>query len=93
MWEGQPDLGNDKTLKNGKEQVPRTDPANKNSVLNTVEIIPGNNDVECPTYCFLSFPVITIAEHEDACCDVVVRDVSNDGKEQSSNCVDEGKEV
>ena len=104
MREGQPDLGNDKTLKNDKEQVSRTDPANKedsnedsetneDSVLNTVEIIPGNNDVECPTYFFLSFPVITIAEHTDACCDVLVRDVSNDGKEQSSNCVDEGREV
>ena len=93
MWEGQPDLGNDKTLKNGKEQVSRTDPANKDSVLNTVEIIPGNNDVECPTYYFLSFPVITVAEHADACCNVLVRDVSNDGKEQSSNCVDEGREV
>ena len=71
----------------------RTDPANKDSVLNTVEIIPGNNDVECPTYYFLSFPVITVAEHADACCNVLVRDVSNDGKEQSSNCVDEGREV
>ena len=93
MWEGQPDFGNDKTLKNDKEQVSRTDPANKDSVLNTVEIIPGNNDVECPTYCFLSFPVITIAEHADACCDVLVRNVSNDGKEQSSNCVDEERGV
>ena len=93
MWEGQPDLGNDKTLKNGKEQVSRTDSANKDSVLNTVEIIPGNNDVECPTYCFLSFPVITIAEHADARCNVLVRDVSNDGKEQSSNCVDEERGV
>ena len=71
----------------------RTDPANKDSVLNTVEIIPGNNDVECPTYYFLSLPVITVAEHPDACCNVLVRDVSNDGKEQSSNCVDEGREV
>ena len=71
----------------------RTDPANKDSVLNTVEIIPGNNDVECPTYYFLSFPVITVAEHPDACCNVLVSDVSNDGKEQSSNCVDEGREV
>ena len=71
----------------------RTDPANKDSVLNTVEIIPGNNDVECPTYYFLSFPVITVAEHADACCNVLVRDVSNDGKEQSSNCVDEERGV
>ena len=39
----------------------RTDLASKDSVLHTVEIIPGNNDVECITYCFLSFPVITIA--------------------------------
>ena len=78
MWEGQPDFGNDKTLKNDKEQVSRTDSANKDSVLNIVEIIPGNNDVECPTYCFLSFPVITIAEHADACCDFLVRNVSNE---------------
>ena len=46
---------------NDEEQVSRTDLASKDSVLNTVEIIPGNNDVECITYCFLSFPVITIA--------------------------------
>ena len=25
------------------------------------------NDVECPTYYFLSFPVITVAEQADAC--------------------------
>ena len=93
MWEGQPDFGNDKTLKNDKKQVSRTDPANKDSVLNIVEIIPGSNDVECPTYCFLSFPLITIAEHADACWDVLVRNVSNDGKEQSSNCVDEERGV
>ena len=80
-------------MKNDKEQESRADPANKDSVLNTVEIIPGNNDVECPTYYFLSFPVITIAEHADACYNVLVRDVSNDGKEQSSNCVYEGREV
>ena len=89
MWEDQPSWGGDETLKNDKEQVSRTDPANKDSVLNTVEIIPGNNDVECPTYYFLSFPVITVAEHADACWNVLVRD----GKEQSSNCVDEGREV
>ena len=41
----------------------------------------------------LSFPVITIAEHADACCDVFVRHVTNDGKEQSSNCVDEERGV
>ena len=87
-----PSWGGDETLKNDKEQVSRTDPANKDSVLNTVEIIPGNNDVECPTYYFLFFPVITVAEHADA-CNVLVRDVSNDGKEQSSSCVDEGREV
>ena len=46
---------------NDEEQVSRTDLASKDSVLHTVEIIPGNNDVECITYCFLSFPVITIA--------------------------------
>ena len=46
---------------NDEEQVFRTDLASKDSVLHTVEIIPGNNDVECITYCFLSFPVITIA--------------------------------
>ena len=46
---------------NDGEQVFRTDIASKDSVLHTVEIIPGNNDVECITYCFLSFPVITIA--------------------------------
>ena len=51
------------------------------------------NDVECPTYYFLSFSVITVAEQADACWNVLVRDVSNDGKEQSSNCVDEGREV
>ena len=39
----------------------RTDLASKDSVLHTVEIIPDNNGVECITYCFLSFPVITIA--------------------------------
>ena len=47
--------------RNDEEQVSRTDLASKDSVLHTVEIIPGNNDVECITYCFLSFPVITIA--------------------------------
>ena len=46
---------------NDEEQVSRTDLASKDSVLHTVEIIPGNNDVQCITYCFLSFPVITIA--------------------------------
>ena len=46
---------------NDEEQVSRTDLASKDSVLHTVEIIPGNNDVECITYCFLSFLVITIA--------------------------------
>ena len=51
------------------------------------------NDVECPTYYFLSFPVITVAEQADACLNVLVRDVSNDGKEQSSNCVDEGRGI
>ena len=49
----------------------------------TVEIIPGNNDVECPIYCLLSFPVMTVTEHADACCNVWVSNVSNNGKEQS----------
>ena len=32
--------------RNDEEQVSRTDLASKDSVLHTVEIIPGNNDVE-----------------------------------------------
>ena len=60
-WEDQPGWGDEETQKNDEEQVFRTDLASKDSVLHTVEIIPGNNDVECITYCFLSFPVITIA--------------------------------
>ena len=60
-WEDQPGWGDEETQKNDEEQVSRTDLASKDSVLHTVEIIPGNNDVECITYCFLSFPVITIA--------------------------------
>ena len=61
QWEDQPGWGDEETQKNDEEQVSRTDLASKDSVLHTVEIIPGNNDVECITYCFLSFPVITIA--------------------------------
>ena len=60
-WEDQPGWGDEETQKNDEEQVSRTDLASKDSVLHTVEIIPDNNDVECITYCFLSFPVITIA--------------------------------
>ena len=60
-WEDQPGWGDEETQKDDEEQVFRTDLASKDSVLHTVEIIPGNNDVECITYCFLSFPVITIA--------------------------------
>ena len=33
------------------------------------------------------------AEHADVCCDVWVSSVSNDGKEQNSNCVEEVREV
>ena len=57
----QPGWGDEETQKNDEEQVSRTDLASKDSVLHTVEIIPDNNGVECITYCFLSFPVITIA--------------------------------
>ena len=51
----QPGWGDEETQKNDEEQVSRTDLASKESVLHTVEIIPGNNDVECITYCFLPF--------------------------------------
>ena len=62
QWMGsQPGWGDEETQKNDEEQVSRTDLASKDSVLHTVEIIPDNNGVECITYCFLSFPVITIA--------------------------------
>ena len=71
----------------------RTDPTSKDSVLHTVEIILGNNDVECPTYYFLFFPVITIAEQADACCYIQVNNIPSDGKEQNWDCVDEGREV
>ena len=54
-WEDQPGWGDEETQKNDEEQVSRTDLASKDSVLHTVEIIPGNNDVECITYCFLPF--------------------------------------
>ena len=71
----------------------RTDPASKDSVLHTVEIILGNNDVECPTYYFLFFPVITIAEQADTCCYIQVNNIPSDEKEQNSDCVDGGREV
>ena len=62
QWMGsQPGWGDEETQQNDEEQVSRTDLASKDSVLRTVEIIPDNNGVECITYCFLSFPVITIA--------------------------------
>lgn len=70
----------------------RTDSASKDSALHTVDIILGNNDVECPTYYFLFFPVITIAEQADACCDIH-HNIPSDGKEQNSDSVDEGREV
>ena len=44
-WEDQLGWSNDETQKNDEEQVFRTDPASKYSVLHTVEIIPGDNDV------------------------------------------------
>ena len=56
----------------------RTDIASKYSVLHIVEIIPGDNDVSCPTYCFLSCPVITLEECADVCCNVWVRNLSHD---------------
>ena len=92
-WEDQPSWSDDKTQKNDEEQVFWKDPASKDSVLPTVEIIPDNNYVEWPTYCFI-FPVITIIKkHADVCYNVWVSNVSNDGKQQNSNCADEGREV
>ena len=44
-WEDQLGWSNDETPKNDEEQVFRTDPASKYSVLHIVEIIPGDNDV------------------------------------------------
>lgn len=43
-----------------------TDPVSKDPVLHTVETHPSKDDVECLTCSFLSFPVITKAEHAGA---------------------------
>ena len=91
--EDQPGWSDDKTEKNDEEEMFTTDPVSKDPVLHAVETNPSNDDVECFTCSFLSFPVITKAEHADACYDVWGSNVSNEGKEQNSNCVDEGREV
>ena len=46
-----------------------------------------------PHNTFSFFPVITIAEQADACCYIQVNNIPSDGKEQNSDCVDEGREV
>ena len=65
-WEDQPSWSDDKTKKNDEEQVFRKDPASKDSVLPTVEIIPDNDYVEWPTYCFI-FPVNYIYQKTCRC--------------------------
>ena len=75
--EDQPGWRDDKTEKNDEEEISTADPVSKDPVLHTVETNPSNDDVECLTCSFLSFPVITKAELADACCDVWGSNVSN----------------
>ena len=64
--------------------------------LLTIQVDPSNQDadtvhtldqVKCPT-CFLSFPIATIVDHADSCCDVWVDDVSEDEEVGDANDMD-----